>query len=328
MRVGVRVGPVHLSTSTRSRRRGGSSGRTWYGKGSTTTPDGREVNFRCQHKHRSKSAALECSANIRKQIQHGRSLHLITRVRSTPASREAVRQRALKKEARHQAKANRRAETAAQRAEKRAAAKQRAQPPPPASHQQHPETQTWQPAPSPPYPGPQTQGRSPSWLMAQQRAHQQAPPALHQRQQYPGSQVRQPAAPPYPGPQTQEQSPTWPSPSQQQPASYQRQQHPERQARQPAPAPYPGPQTQRMHSWPNASRRSAQRKSLGWPTIGLLIAGVGIIFGFVLAGMAANKPHSALAASAGGLVILALLVGLVCAAVALWRWLHRRSRGE
>jgi len=111
MRIGVRLGPVWLSTSTRGRRRSRSSRqRNWHATGHATTPDGREVDFRCHHNHRSQSAALDCAKTTRKQIERGQSLHLVTRVRSTPASREAERQRALKQEAKRQAKAAQRAQ--------------------------------------------------------------------------------------------------------------------------------------------------------------------------------------------------------------------------
>lgn len=83
MRIGVRLGPVSLSTSTRSRSRSRSRQPSWPATGHAITPDQREVDFRCHHNHRSQSAALDCASTICKQIQHGQSLHLITRVRST-----------------------------------------------------------------------------------------------------------------------------------------------------------------------------------------------------------------------------------------------------
>ena len=128
MRIGVRLGPVSLSTSTHSRRRSRSSQPGWHATGHATTPDAREVDFRCHHNHRSQSAALDCASTTRKQIERGQNLHLVTRVRSTPASREAARQRALKQEAERQAKAAQRTQAAQQRAQRReAAAQQRAQ---------------------------------------------------------------------------------------------------------------------------------------------------------------------------------------------------------
>jgi hypothetical protein len=332
MRVGVRVGPVYLSTSTGRRRSRRSRARTWHGKGTTTTPDGREVSFRCQHKHRTKAAAIECAGTVRKQIQHGRSLHLITRVRSTPASREAARQRELKKAARRQAKADRRAEAAAQRAGKREASRQRAhqqEPPAPYQQQRAAAGHAWQSAPAP---SPGSQAQPPGWPPAQQRTHQQAPPASYQ-QQHAGSQIWQPApVPHYPGLQTQPSG--WPpvqQPTHQQapPASYPQKHHAADQAWHPAPiSPSPQSQTQRIHTVPVAPRRLSQPRSPSWPTVGLLIAGAGIILGFVLAGLAGNKPHSALAASAGGVIVAAFLVGLVCASVALWRRLQRRNRRQ
>ena len=128
MRIGVRVGPVWLSTSTRSRGRSQSSQPSWHAKGHATTPDGREVDFRCHHSHRSESAALDCANSIRKQIERGQSLHLVTRVRSTPVSREAARQHTQKQEAKRQAKAAQRAQAAQQRVQRReAVVEQRAQ---------------------------------------------------------------------------------------------------------------------------------------------------------------------------------------------------------
>jgi hypothetical protein len=85
------------------------------------TPDGREVDFRCHHNHRTKSAAVTCADTIRKQINRGQSLHMVTRVRSTPASREATRQRALQKETERQAKDAQRARAARQRTEQQQA---------------------------------------------------------------------------------------------------------------------------------------------------------------------------------------------------------------
>ena len=124
MRIGVRLGPVWVSTSTRSRPKRRSSQPSWHAKGRATTPDGREVDFRCHHSHRSQDAAINCAATIRKQIERGQSLHLITRVRSTPASREAARQRAAEQEACRQAKAAERGRAAQQRSEQREARRQ------------------------------------------------------------------------------------------------------------------------------------------------------------------------------------------------------------
>jgi hypothetical protein len=171
MRVGVRVGPVYLSTSTRRRR---PKARTWHGTGRTTTPDGREVDFRCHHGHRTRSAALECSANIRKQIGRGQSLHLITRVRSTPASREAARQRALQKEARRRAKADKRAAAAEQRAQQRETLARRAQRQVLERQQQVLERQTRQTAAAQPYVGQPVWGPRPGSLNTRQSPQRQS----------------------------------------------------------------------------------------------------------------------------------------------------------
>lgn len=116
MRIGVRLGPVSVSTSTHSRRRSRPSQPSWHATGHATTPDGREVDFRCQHSHRSQDAAINCAATVRKQVASGQNLHLITRVRSTPASRQAARQREAQQAARRQAKAAQHTQAAQQRA--------------------------------------------------------------------------------------------------------------------------------------------------------------------------------------------------------------------
>jgi hypothetical protein len=102
---------LRYTTSSRSRQP------SWHATGHTITPDGREVDFRCDHNHRTESAAVECAGAIRKQIQRGQGQDLITRVRSTPASREVDRQRALQKEADHETKTAQRAQAAQQRAQ-------------------------------------------------------------------------------------------------------------------------------------------------------------------------------------------------------------------
>ena len=112
------TGIRYTTTSTSSSR---SRQPNWHATGHTMTPDGREVDFRCPHNHRTESAAVECAGTIRKQIQRGQGQHLITRVRSTPASRDADRRRALQKEADHQAKAAQRAQAAHQRAQEQQA---------------------------------------------------------------------------------------------------------------------------------------------------------------------------------------------------------------
>jgi hypothetical protein len=71
---------------------------------------------------------LDCASTTRKQIERGQNLNLVTRVRSTPSSREAARQRALKQKIERQAKAAQRTQAAQQREQRReAAAQQRAQ---------------------------------------------------------------------------------------------------------------------------------------------------------------------------------------------------------
>jgi len=118
------TGLRHTTSTSSSRSRQPS----WHATGHTMTPDGREVDFRCHHNHRTESAAVECAGTVRKQIQRGQGQHLITRVRSTSASREADRQRALQKEADHQAKAaSQRAEALQRRERKEQATPRRAE---------------------------------------------------------------------------------------------------------------------------------------------------------------------------------------------------------
>ena len=267
MRIGVRLGPVWLSTSTRSRetsRRRRSSQPSWHAKGHATTPDGREVDFRCHHNHRSQSAALDCASTTRKQIERGQNLHLVTRVRSTPASREAARQRALKQEAERQAKAAQRAQAAQQRAQRReAAAQQRAQ-----------------------------QREALALQRQQQAAEQHARRTETARQR---AERREESAHQRPGQWTQ---------------IHQRNDE----------------QWDRVHH--SRARRSHPRRSRSWPATGLMIAGAVALLGVILAGIASNNPHSALATTAGGLITLGILAALVCATAALWRRLRKGKRDE
>lgn len=151
------------------------------------TPDGRDVDFRCHHNHRTQSAAIECAGTIRKQIARGQSLHLVTRVRSTPASREAARQRELQQEADRQAKAALRAHAAEQRAQEQEARRQaksahRAE----AAH--HREASALQRTL-------QRQQRA----AAQQQLQAQAPPSRHgQYREQPAQQQAEPWPPPHP----------------------------------------------------------------------------------------------------------------------------------
>ena len=264
MRIGVRLGPVWLSTSTHSRRKRRSSQTGWHATGHATTPDGREVDFRCHHNHRSQSAALDCASSTRKQIERGQNLHLVTRVRSTPASREAARQRAVKQEAERQAKAAQRAQAAQQRAERREAA-------------------------------------------AQQRAEQREALAL-QRQHQAAEQHARRAESACQRPERREES------------AHQRsgqwtQVHQRNDE-----------QSDRAHH--SRARRSHSRRSRGWPATGLMIAGAVALLGVILAGIARQYPHSALATTAGGLIILGVLAIIVCATAALRRRLRRGQRDE
>lgn len=270
MRIGVRLGPVWLSTSTRSRRRRTRSRRTsrsrqtsWHATGHATTPDGREVDFRCQHSHRSQSAALDCASTTRKQIERGQNLHLVTHVRSTPASRAAERQHALTQEAERQAKAAQRAQAAQQRT-------------------QHRET------------------------VAQQRAQQKEALAFQREQRAVERRARYAES------------------------ARQRTEYRERSAHQRhgQSAHIHQPNDEQRDHVHHHRARSHARRSLGWPTIGLMIAGAAMLFGVILAGIAGSDPHSTLAATAGGLITLGVLAVLVCGPAALWRRLRNGKRDQ
>ena len=264
MRIGVRLGPVSLSTSTHSRRRSRSSQPGWHATGHATTPDAREVDFRCHHNHRSQSAALDCASTTRKQIERGQNLHLVTRVRSTPASREAARQRALKQEAERQAKAAQRTQAAQQRVQRREAA-------------------------------------------AQQRGQQKEALAFQRQQQAAEQHARRTEA------------------------TRQRAEPREESARQ-RPGQWTPAHQQNDRQWDRVhhshARQSHPRRSRSWPATGLMIAGAVALLGVILAGIAGNNPHSALATTAGGLIILGIPAVLVCATATLWRRLRRGKRDE
>jgi hypothetical protein len=243
MRIGVRLGPVWLSTSTRSRRRSRSRQPGWHATGHATTPDGREVDFRCHHNHRSQSAALDCASTSRKQIERGQNLHLVTRVRSTPASREAARQRALKQEAERQAKAAQRAQAEQQRSQRREAA-------------------------------------------AQQRAQQRQALALQRQQRVAELHARRAEA-------ARQRAETGEESVHQRPGQW-TQVH-QRNDRQ----------RDRVHH--SRARQSHLRRSRSWPATGLIISGAVALLGVILVGIAGNNPHSALAITAGGLIMLGIL---------------------
>jgi sensor domain CHASE-containing protein len=52
------------------------------------------------------------------------------------------------------------------------------------------------------------------------------------------------------------------------------------------------------------------------------------VLAVVLTGIAGKNPRSALAMTAGWLIILAILVALVCTTAALWRWLRKDKHNE
>jgi hypothetical protein len=59
-----------------------------------------------------------------------------------------------------------------------------------------------------------------------------------------------------------------------------------------------------------------------------MIAGAVALLGVILAAIAGNSRHSALATTAGGLIALGILAALVCATAALWRRLRKGKRNE
>jgi hypothetical protein len=59
-----------------------------------------------------------------------------------------------------------------------------------------------------------------------------------------------------------------------------------------------------------------------------MISGAAMLVSFILIGFAGDSPHSALAATGGGLIVVAILGALVCAVAALWRRIRRDKRDE
>lgn len=276
MRVGVRLGPVWVSTSTRSRSRPRQP--SWHAKGHAMTPDGRDVDFRCHHNHRTQSAAISCASVIRKQIERGQSLHLVTRVRSTPASRESERQRATQKEAIRQAKVTQRAQAARQRVEEREARRQ-------------------------------------AKITKRAEAAQRRQSAAQQREALAQQQSQK----------IKEQR------------AWQEQIQTQRVERREQPA------YQRTEKWAEARHQSEERRdtvhhrhagrthrrrSRSWPVSGLVVAGVTILLGVVLAGIAGKNAHSPVAPIAGALLVFGFIGALVCAIAALWRRLGESKRSQ
>jgi hypothetical protein len=54
-----------------------------------------------------------------------------------------------------------------------------------------------------------------------------------------------------------------------------------------------------------------------------MVAGVAVLLGLIFVGIAGNNSHSALATTAGLLLILGIPAAFVCATAALWRRLGR-----
>lgn len=298
MRIGVRFGPFSVSTSTRGGRRRSRSRRpSWHATGHATTPDGREVDFRCHHSHRSQSAALSCASTVRKQIEHGQSLHLITRVRSTPASREAARQRARQQEARRQARE-------AQHAEQREASAQRR-----AQQRQAQAVRQQQRALEK-----EARRQAGEARRAEQReasAQQKEALAVRQQRQTAEEQAQRAYA-------AQEHA-AWKEEAARQHAermSRIHQGHAERMADI-----HDRSEQRRERVRQTQAERSQRRRAHGWPATGLMIAGAATLLGVILAGVA--SPRSSLGAVAGGLILLGVLAAFVCATAALWRRLRR-----
>lgn len=132
LRLSFGIGPLRASvplTSRRRRRRRRSqpsrpSQPTWQGTGEAVTPDGIRVRFHCGHRHRSHSAAVECVAKRRGQLERGDNLHLVTQVLDTPESRRLAAERAEQEAKRQHEHAVARQEAARQRAERQEAARQ------------------------------------------------------------------------------------------------------------------------------------------------------------------------------------------------------------
>ena len=306
MRIGVRLGPVSVSPSTRRRRRRSRPRQpSWHATGRATTPDGREVDFRCHHNHRTQSAAVSCADTVRKQIERGQSLNLVTRVRSTPASREAARQHALQKEADRQAKAAQHAQAAAQKAEQHAqAAAQRAE----------------QRARATAHRAEQQEARRRARATEQAEASQRRQAAAHQRAQRKEALTAQ---------RQQDMNERRAHRAQ---AARERTERQEQSARQQAER-WEQAAGQRNAERPDRvhrrrEERARQRAPFGWTAYGLVIGAVMFLAGFVLAASAGHNSKSALVSAGALLVFFGLVALLVSGVAALWRRLRRRPRDQ
>lgn len=75
------------------------------------------------------------------------------------------------------------------------------------------------------------------------------------------------------------------------------------------------------------AERRMRRPPRGWPTWGLLSAGIAAVIAMALAIAAGNHPKSGLAAAGGSLMLLAIATGVVCVVGAVWRRVrHRRMQ--
>ncbi len=109
----------HSGHRSHHRRRRTPARSGYHATGSVTLADGSVAHFRCEHGHRTQSAALECVAACQRKIRRGEGNHLITGVQES----EAARQRRLALEAERQAERQARAAEKAARKAARAARK-------------------------------------------------------------------------------------------------------------------------------------------------------------------------------------------------------------
>jgi hypothetical protein len=114
----------HSGHRSHRRRRRTAARSGYHATSSVTLADGSIAHFRCEHAHRTQTAALECAAACQRKIERGEGNHLITSVQES----EAVRQRrlALEAERERQRQAERQARAAEKAARKAARAARRA----------------------------------------------------------------------------------------------------------------------------------------------------------------------------------------------------------
>ena len=313
MRIGVRVGPVWISSGSSRRRRRRSTARTWRGTGQATTPDRRLVKFQCGHQHRTQTAALECVQKRKKQIERGQNLHLVTRVLETPESREAAQLRAAQKKQRQRELAAQRAEAARVRAQQREVReRERA-----ARRAEAARLRTEQKA-----------TRRRGWAAQKEARQANAAARRSEREKHAVELAAQRG-------ERREQRQARTAAQRTGRMARRTELASERAENAVLPQELAGHRAgssrhraeRRPKMQQTRTERRMRRPSRGWPTWGSLTAGAAVVVGVALTIAAGNHPKSGLAVAGAALVFLAVVTGVVCAVGAVWRRVkHHRMR--